>query len=280
MSTSLSSPSLSNSVSTPADSGPGKSGFLVSNFPDTPYSTWGAIALLAVLVALLYAHVGAKLVHDWLSIPDYSHGLLIPFFVLFLLWDKRHTLLATVRRPSWTGLPLVVFAVFVMLTGVFGADLFLSRFSFVLLTAGVVWTLLGKRMLGKWAFILFVLVLSIPLPALVLNHITFPLQLFASQLSSSLLPLAGVPVLREGNIITLPAMPLEVAEACSGNPFADESVYGGGHLWLPDGKAHADPRSAGARQSSHRGVRECRQDLRNRPLRAVLGSGQSAGLLP
>ena len=71
-------------------------------------------------------------------------------------------------------------------------------------------------MLGKTKFLLFVLVLAVPFPTVLFNHITFPLQLLASQVASSLLPLAGVPVLREGNIINLPAMPLEVAEACSG----------------------------------------------------------------
>jgi exosortase len=42
------------------------------------------------------------------------------------------------------------------------------------------------------------------------------LQTLASKLASALLPLFGVPVLREGNVIELPAMKLEVAEACSG----------------------------------------------------------------
>jgi exosortase len=56
----------------------------------------------------------------------------------------------------------------------------------------------------------------IPIPAVLLNQITFPLQLLASRLASAVLPLFSVPVLREGNIIHLPAMPLEVAEACSG----------------------------------------------------------------
>jgi exosortase len=56
----------------------------------------------------------------------------------------------------------------------------------------------------------------VPIPAIIFNQITFPLQLLASKLASAALPLFGVPVLREGNIIELPAMPLEVAEACSG----------------------------------------------------------------
>jgi exosortase len=179
-------------------------------------SVWPGFALIAALVVALYLRVGVKLVRDWLDYPDSSHGLLIPFFVAYLLWDRRRELRATPLGPSWAGLPLVALGLFVLLVGVFGADLFLSRFSFLLLAAGLIWTLLGRPMLKQSRFLLFVLLLSIPLPALILNHITFPLQLMASEVASNVLPLLGVPVLREGNIIQLPALPLEVAEACSG----------------------------------------------------------------
>jgi len=179
-------------------------------------SVWAAVGLIAALVLWLYLRIGVKLVQDWINYPDYSHGLLIPFFAAFLLWDQRATLLATPLKPSWSGVPLVIIGLFILLVGIFGADLFLSRVSFILLAAGLIWTLLGKPMLGKSAFLLFVLALAIPLPTLIFNHITFPLQILASQVASELLPIAGVPVLREGNVINLPAMPLEVAEACSG----------------------------------------------------------------
>ena len=172
--------------------------------------------LLVVLVAVLYHKVGVKLVNDWYELPDFSHGFLIPFFVAYLLWEKRATLSRTPVASSWFGLPLVLAGLFLMLTGTFGADLFLSRFSFVLLAAGVIWSLWGRAMLEECGFSLFVLLLAIPLPVLIFNKITFPLQLLASQFASALLPLAGVPVLRDGNIIQLPAMQLEVAEACSG----------------------------------------------------------------
>jgi exosortase len=177
---------------------------------------WMAAALLGLLVVLLYYRIGIKLARDWYDFPDYGHGMLIPFFVGFLLWERRETLRATPVKASWAGVPLVVLGLFVLLLGIFGADLFLSRISFVLLAAGLVWTLLGPAMLRKTQFMLLVLILAIPLPTLILNHITLPLQMLASQTASAILPVLHVPVLQEGNVIQLPAMPLEVAEACSG----------------------------------------------------------------
>jgi exosortase len=173
-------------------------------------------AVLCVLTALLYYRVAIKLVSDWVNIGDDSAGLLIPFFAAFLLWDKREKLLSTPLRPSWNGLALVVLGLFVLMIGVFGADLFLSRISFLILVIGIVWMLLGWPMVRETKFVLFVFLLAIPLPVLIMNHITFPLQLRSSELASGLLTLVGVPVLREGNVIQLPAMQLEVAEACSG----------------------------------------------------------------
>lgn len=172
--------------------------------------------LLFVLVALLYHGVAVKLVTDWYELPDFSHGFLIPFFVAYLIWERRDAIRGTPIAPSWAGMPLILLGLLTLLTGLFGADLFLSRFSFVLLAAGMIWTLAGRKMLTEFRFSLFVLLLAIPLPAVLFNQITFPLQLLASKLASLLLPLAGVPVLRDGNVIQLPEMQLEVAEACSG----------------------------------------------------------------
>ena len=182
----------------------------------TPWPQLAPLAVLLACVALLYAGVAAKLVNDWYELPDFSHGFLIPFFVAYLIWTKREEIAATPVKPSWAGIPLVLLGLLLLLTGRFGADLFLSRVSFILLAAGTIWALYGKAMLAQFRFVLFVFMLAIPLPAVLFNQITFPLQLLASRLASALLPLAGVPVLREGNVIQLPAMQLEVAEACSG----------------------------------------------------------------
>jgi hypothetical protein len=216
--------------------------------------------LLGVLLVSLYARISVKLVTDWYELPDFSHGFLIPFFVLFLLWDKRHVLRQTPVKPTWAGLGLVIFGLFVLLTGVFGADLFLSRFSFVLLTAGIIWTLWGKAMLHETMFLLFVLMLAIPLPTLVMNQITFPLQIKASELASALLPMAGVPVLRDGNVIQLPSMQLE-------------PLHRRRHLRLLSRARNLAPGRPGRGQRSHRGRGERRPDLRNRAVRSVLEPG-------
>jgi len=97
-----------------------------------------------------------------------------------------------------------------------GAELFFSRVSLLVLLAGLIilfqgWTFF-RAVLFPWAF----LILMIPIPSLILQQVTFPLQLLASKLATVLLQLVGVPVLRQGNMILLASMPLEVAEACSG----------------------------------------------------------------
>lgn len=181
-----------------------------------PRNVWLSGSVLAVLLIALYYRIGIKLVSDWYNIPDYSHGFLVPLFSIFLLWDNRNKIAATRIQPSWAGLPLVVFGLLILIFGVYGVDLFTSRVSFVILLSGLVWTFLGSAMLRQLRFPVLVLLLAIPFPAIIFNQITFPLQLLASKLASSILPLLGVPTLQEGNVIQLPVMKLEVAEACSG----------------------------------------------------------------
>ncbi|HEU4635620.1 MAG TPA: exosortase A, partial [Edaphobacter sp.] len=181
-----------------------------------PRNLWLPGSILALLLIALYYRVAIKLVVDWYNIPDYSHGFLVPLFSIFLIWDNRRKIAATPIRPSWAGLPVVVLGLLILIFGVYGVDLFTSRVSFVLLLSGLIWTFLGRAMLRQLRFPVLVLLLAIPFPAIIFNQITFPLQLLASKLASSILPLLGVPTLQEGNVIQLPVMKLEVAEACSG----------------------------------------------------------------
>jgi len=176
---------------------------------------WRA-ALVCGLLILIYFQVVAKLVSDWWNIPDFSHGFLVPIFAGYLVWVRREELRKTRRDPSWGGVVLVAFALFTLMVGIYGAELFLSRFSIVLLLAGLALAFGGPQVLRELRFPILVLLLAIPIPAIIFTQITLPLQSLASELASALLPIFGVPVLREGNIIQLPSMTLEVAEACSG----------------------------------------------------------------
>jgi exosortase A len=176
---------------------------------------WRA-GLVCGLLLLIYFQVLAKLITDWWNIPDFSHGFLVPIFAGYLVWVRREELRKTRRAPYWVGVALVAFALFTLMVGIYGAELFLSRLSIVILLAGLALAFGGPQVLRELRFPILVLLLAIPIPAIIFTQITLPLQSLASELASVLLPIFGVPVLREGNIIQLPSMTLEVAEACSG----------------------------------------------------------------
>jgi exosortase D (VPLPA-CTERM-specific) len=179
---------------------------------------WQWLVLL-LLTGWLYGGILSRLFLQWVGPardPNFEHGLFVPLFALFVLWQDREKLKAIPSSPSWVGLPLIALSLIMLILGVLGAELFFSRLSLLVLLAGLIilfqgWTFF-RAVLFPWAF----LFLMIPIPNLILQQITFPLQLLASRLATGLLELVGVPVLREGNLIVLAAMPLDVAEACSG----------------------------------------------------------------
>lgn len=175
---------------------------------------WSAAAICLLVMAVYYQVLG-KLLLDWQN-QDNSHGFLVPLFAAFLVWEKRQTLLRTKIAPEWSGVAVAALGIVVLLMGVYGSELFLSRISLLILLAGLTLTFGGWQFLKELRFALLVLLLAIPLPEIVFSQITFPLQILASKLASGLLPYFGVPVLREGNVIKLAMMDLEVAEACSG----------------------------------------------------------------
>jgi exosortase len=179
-------------------------------------TVWLRAGLLVLLVGLLYYPILARLVSNWWNDPNFSHGFFVPAFSGFVIWHDRKYRASLPLNPSWSGLAIIAIALGTLIAGVLGAELFLSRSSFVLLLAGLVIYSMGWAYFRSLIFPWACLFLMIPIPAIIFNQIAFPLQFLASQFASSLLSFLGVPMLREGNVIHLPAMSLEVAQACSG----------------------------------------------------------------
>jgi exosortase len=177
---------------------------------------WWQVAVLAAFSLWLYARTLVHLISQWWHDPNFSHGFFVPLFSAFVIWQERDRLRRIQAKPSWSGLLLIAFALCVLIAGQLGAELFLARVSLIFLAAGLILLFLGWKYLGALAFPLAFLFLMIPIPAIIFNQITFPLQLLASRVAAAILPLFSVPILREGNVIVLPSMALEVAEACSG----------------------------------------------------------------
>ncbi len=174
-----------------------------------------ATALLLGL-ALVYWRVFAKLIYDWGHDDNYSHGFLIIPIALYFVWERRARLMALEIRPAWVGLVVFAGGIVVLIAGLLGAELFLSRISLLGVLGGAILFLFGWRHLQALIFPLAFLLLMIPLPAIIFNQIAFPLQLLASRAGEFAISSADIPVLREGNVLVLANTTLEVAEACSG----------------------------------------------------------------
>ena len=109
------------------------------------------LALLLLLV-WLYASILPRLFLQWVGPhrdPNFEHGIFVPFFALFVLWQDRKKLRAIASAPSWAGLPLVVLSMLVLVLGVLGAGIFSSRVSLLILLAGLIILFQGWKFFSR-----------------------------------------------------------------------------------------------------------------------------------
>ena len=183
---------------------------------------WRPLLIAATLV-FLYAQVLAKLGKDWWTDENYSHGLLVPFVIGFIVWTEFDELKKAARTPQiWIGFALILFALLMLLGGTLGAELFTQRISLVLMLAGIIIYFFGARILQFLVVPFALLIFSIPIPQIIFNKIAFPLQIWASQAAVWGIRLFEVASVRKGNVIEIlprgatQIIALEVVEACSG----------------------------------------------------------------
>lgn len=177
---------------------------------------------LTISIALAIA-LYLPILRDWIADletdPSYSFALLLPFVAGYLAYRRLRedrVRAETLIRPDIGGVLVVLGGCALLVVGDLTTIVFLSRLSFLVMVAGLIVTFLGLRAMRRFAFPYGILFFGLPLPALIYLPLTFKLQLLSSVLATHILHLGGVFVLREGNVLVLKNVSLEVVEACAG----------------------------------------------------------------
>lgn len=182
------------------------------------------LGLISVVLALLvitvwsYWPTMAGLFNHWQDNDDYSAGQLVPLVAAYLLWRKRKALRQCLLVPCWWGgIALLILAETARIYGFLSVRLSLERYALVLTAAGLVLMVAGWQVFRRVSWILLFLSLMVPLPGVIRNMISLPLQRMATTGSVFLLEVFGARVSQQGNIVVLNENTrLAVAEACSG----------------------------------------------------------------
>ncbi len=179
-------------------------------------STWLKALLYLLLIAVTYQTALKQMIlYDWAR-EDYSHCYLIPFVVLYLIWEKRAELAAITPSPSWKGLAPLLFGLFLFWLGELGGEFFTLYGSLWFVIVGLLWLHLGGRKVREMGFALFMMLTMFPFPNFINTKILLNLKIISSQLGVKILQLYGMSAYREGNIIDLGFTQLQVVDACSG----------------------------------------------------------------
>lgn len=171
--------------------------------------------LVIALLAYLYADSLVFLFGQWES-EDYSHGMFVPLISLFLIWQARHLIAQAVAGNSWWGLAVISTGLILYGIGELATLYVLQHVSLWMVIVGLVIASIGIRSARAIAFPLSYLLISIPLPVFLYAGLSSQLQLWSSALGVSCLQLVGVTAFRDGNVIDLGPVQLQVVEACSG----------------------------------------------------------------
>lgn len=173
-------------------------------------------SLLLVLWFISFIPIYPSLVSVWLNHSDNSHGILVPIVSVYFIWMQKEKLRAIQwSNWNWGGVVLASSMGFYLLSYAGGIEV-VARSMIVFSLIGLVLFILGKAAFSALAFPLGFLIFMVPVPDSILSLVSFPLQLFATKISTFLIQGVGIAAYREGNMLYFAQTQLEVAEACSG----------------------------------------------------------------
>lgn len=145
----------------------------------------------------------------------YSHGYLIPLIVGYLVYQKRDRILKK-QTIDFFGYILVAMGLTIHLFATMADINFISGFSILIYTTGVLLVFLGRKNTKELSFALCYSVFMFPIPNEFINYIGLPTKLFATDVGLAIINMIDIPFYREGFIIKLRETELIVGTPCNG----------------------------------------------------------------
>ncbi len=177
---------------------------------------WLGAVLPVALLGLIYGEGIAFMVRKWAVDENYGHGFFVPLISLYLIWQRREAIRKRGGEGSLWGVAAVLISLGLYFIGELATLYPLVHLSLWGVVVGLVVAAVGPGGAKVIAFPLFYLLAMIPLPDFLYQGLSGQLQLISSALGVGCLQFVGVTAFREGNVIDLGPIQLQVVEACSG----------------------------------------------------------------
>lgn len=172
---------------------------------------------IALFITLFFETIRDTFLICWTN-DDYSHGILLPFITIYLIWQK----LPLLKNPnnsyykSFFPTLVTIIGLIIFLIGNLTGILYISWFALFISLGGLIFLNLPQNIAREVIAPVLLNFMAKPLPDSLIPKLFFPLQVLAAKVSYFILDLLEVPVHLKGNIIEIPGMQLMVEEACSG----------------------------------------------------------------
>ena len=196
----------------------GDSGFTAARPRPTAWP-WIALGLSVALTGYIFHDSIAGTVDTWLTSEEYNYGPLVPVIAALMLWrdlKRSDAALGVPYSGGWAGVALVLLGLLLGFIEFMSQTRFPGQLGLFLTVVGIIVAWLGeRRALRTWPALVF-LFFALPQAGALQVALTTALQLVSSVGAVAVIRLFDIPVLREGNVIDLGQIQLQVAEACSG----------------------------------------------------------------
>jgi exosortase len=181
------------------------------------YGLWTATSIVFFWQPL------TELVHFAIANDNASHVVLIPFLSAWVLFYERKQIFRSSSYDFPAACAPLFLAIFLDAWAFWSAANWslVHRLTVYTLALVLVWIagfafFFGRVALNSRRFPFLFLLLTVPLPEFLSNHVIFFLQKASTELTAALFDLLSVPYLREGFVFHLAHVNIEVAHECSG----------------------------------------------------------------